>query len=377
MRVPDCESHCDPLYRELSGSILLQTALNQVHFKEQATMVYQSTSLSRRQFLRGAAGLVAGAMLTAACSMQTLSRANSTSTPTTFKAEVAVSHFKSLMSLMAWTVGLEKGFFQDAEIVQNFTEYEGGGDTIRGLLAAGSHYAIAAPSAAIAAFVQGEPVRIIGGGFGASTVVFVVKRNGPIQHIEDLKGKKIGYSKPGSNTHVLATTLNQQHDLGAELVSTGGVGESLIALRNDLVDCVWTVEPQPSRYTAEFRRLVSGEEIIPHFVELVLLSRERFIEERPDVLRAVAQAYNKSMHIVREQPAAAASSWAKVAGLDAAVVADAMQHVPSDAWTAKLLPDGLRTIERTMLDFKLITQTVDWNRLVVQDFLPAENRAQF
>src|SRR5262245_17985311 len=189
-------------------------------------------TLSRRQFLRGAVGFAAGAMLTAACGSTT--PFNGAPSPAIFKAEVAVSHFKSIMSLMAWTVGQEKGFFRDAGLEQNFTEYEGGGDTIRGLLTAGSHYAMAAPSAALAAFLQGEPVRIIGGGFGASTVVFVVKRDGPIQQIEDLKGKKIGYSKPGSNTHVLATTLNQQHGLGAELVSTGGVGESLIALRNGL-----------------------------------------------------------------------------------------------------------------------------------------------
>lgn len=352
------------------------TQRNLIHSSEHINHNVHGRGLSRRQFLLGAAGFAAGAMLTAACGTTAPSAANRAPVPATFKAEVAVSHFKSIMSLMAWTVGLEKGFFQEAGVEQNFTEYEGGGDTIRGLLTAGSHYAMAAPSAAIAAFLQGEPVRIIGGGFGASTVVFVVKRDGPIQRIEDLKGRKIGYSKPGSNTHVLATTLNQQHGLGAELVSTGGVGESLIALRNGLVDCVWTAEPQPSRY-AEFRRLVSGEAIIPHFVELVLLSHERFIQERPEVLRAVAQAYNQSMHAVRDQPAAAASSWAKVAELDAAVVADAMQHVPSNAWTANLLPDGLRTIERTMLEFGLIKQAVDWNRLVVQDFLPAENRAQF
>jgi len=333
--------------------------------------------LSRRGFLRGAAGLAAGTLLTAACGTPAPSSTNRASASAPFHAEVAVSHFKSIMSLMAWTVGLDKGFFREVGLEQSFTEYQGGGDTIRGLLTTGSHYAMAAPSAAIAAFIQGEPVRIIGGGFGASTVTFVVKHDGPIRQIADLKGKKIGYSKPGSNTHVLATTLNQQHGLGADLVSTGGVGESLIALRNDLVDCVWTAEPQPSRYPAELRRLVSGEAIIPHFVELVLLSHERFVQERPEVLRAVAQAYNQSMRAVREQPTAAASSWAKVAGLDEAIVTDAMQHVPADAWTANLLPDGLRTIERTMLDFGLIKQAVDWNRLVVQDFLPAENRAQF
>ena len=333
--------------------------------------------LSRRQFLRHATGLAAGAMMLAACGAPAASTPARGTTAGPFHAEVAVSHIKSLMSLMAWTVGQEKGFFREAGVEQSFTEYEGGGDTIRGLLTAGSHYAMAAPSAAIAAFVQGEPVRIIGGGFASSTVVFVAKRDGPIQRIEDLKGKKIGYSKPASNSHVLATILDKQHNLGAELVSTGGVGESLIALRNNLVDCVWTAEPQPSRYTSEFRRLVSGEAILPHFVELVLLTTERFIQDQPDVLRAVARSYNQSMQAVRAQPAAAAASWAKVAELDPEIVAEAMDHVPPEAWTANLLPEGLRTTERVMLEFGLIKQSVDWNQLVVQDFLPAENRAQF
>jgi NitT/TauT family transport system substrate-binding protein len=338
-------------------------------------------SLSRRHFLRGA-GVAAFAVLAAGCGAASQSPTGGSGTaqgqnPTTFKAEVAVSHFKSVISMMAWTFGQEKGFFQEAGLVQSFTEYEGGGDTVRGLLTTGSHYAMATPSAVMAAFVQGAPVRIIGGGFGASSSVFLVKQDSPIRQIADLKGKKIGYSKPGSATHVLATTLNNRHGLGAELVSVGGVGESLTALRNGLVDCVWSVEPQPSRFAAEFRRLVSGEEIIPQYTETVMLSHEQFIQERPEVLQAVAQAYNKSMHAVREQPAAASASWAKVADLPVDIVVDGMQHVPPAAWTASLLPDGLRTIERTMLDFGLIKQAVDWNRLVVQDFLPAENRAQF
>ena len=348
-----------------------------VRSAEHANDTAPGRPLARRQFLRHATGLAAGTLMLAACGTPALSTTTRGSAAAPFRAEVAVSHIKSVMSLMAWTVGQEKGFFREAGLEQSFTEYEGGGDTIRGLLTAGGHYAMAAPSAAIAAFVQGEPVRIIGGGFGASTVVFVVKHDGPIQEIGDLKGKKIGYSKPASNSHVLATILDKQHDLGAELVSTGGVGESLIALRNNLVDCVWTAEPQPSRYASEFRRLVSGEAILPHFVELVLLTHERFIQEQPDVLRAVARSYNQSMHAVREQPAAAAASWAKVAELDPGIVADAMDHVPPEAWTANLLPDGLRTTERIMLEFGLIKQAVDWNRLVVQDYLPAENRAQF
>src|SRR4051794_19814054 len=84
--------------------------------------------LSHRQFLRHATGLAAGTLMLAACGTPTASTPTPGLTAAPFRAEVAVSHIKSLMSLMAWTVGQEKGFFQAAGLEQSFAEYEGGGD---------------------------------------------------------------------------------------------------------------------------------------------------------------------------------------------------------------------------------------------------------
>src|SRR6476660_6330142 len=81
--------------------------------------------LSRRQFLRHATGLAAGTLMLAACGPPAPSTTTRGAAAAPFRAEVAVSHIKSVMSLMAWTVGQEKGFFREAGLEQSFTEYEG------------------------------------------------------------------------------------------------------------------------------------------------------------------------------------------------------------------------------------------------------------
>lgn len=298
-------------------------------------------------------------------------------TPLSFTAKVAVSHLKSLLSASQWGIGEEKGFFKEVGITHELTEFRGGGDTVRGLLEAGNHYGSISPSATMAAFEKGQPVRIIGGAYGSSTVVFIVRKDSPIASVDDLKGKKIGFSSPGSATHVLATRLDADKALGAQLIPVGGIGESFTALRGNVVDASWSAEPQPSRFPEEFRRLVKAEDIIPGFLEFVLGATESFVKERPDVLTAFLGAWAKTVTFIGEDPKAAAAIWAKTVNLDPAVVEDGLNNLPPGGWTAKLVPSGLKAVAQSMIDAGDLKAMPDWSKLVVQDYLPADLRVTF
>ena len=66
-------------------------------------------------------------------------------------------------------------------------------------------------SAVLAAQMQGTDIKIIGSGFiGNSDLFFYVPADSPIKTIDDLKGKIIAYSRPGSVSEVLLRDLSTQ-----------------------------------------------------------------------------------------------------------------------------------------------------------------------
>lgn len=347
--------------------------------------------ISRRRFLQSAA-LTSGALIGFACAppaatpraqrpAEAASRVGGESATSEervrrvdFAGKAAISHVKSLLSAAPWTVGAAKGFFQEVGLTHEVTEFAGGGDTVRGLLLGGNHYALTAPAPSITAFVAGEPIRIIGSAFASTTISFLVKRDSPYLTIKDLQGRKIGYSTPASNTHFLATRANRDHQLRAELISVGGIPDSLTALRTGIVDCSWTAEPQPSRFEDELRVLFTAAEVVPNFAEFIITTTEQFARERPDVLRAFLSAYARTQTFIAENPEEAARIWAENAGIPPEIVVRAMARVPKEGWTLKLLPDMLKTVEASMFDFNQIEKGVDWRTLVIQDFLPADAR---
>jgi NitT/TauT family transport system substrate-binding protein len=341
----------------------------------------------RREFLRLLAAF-SGAAALAACGgagggpgapTATAPRGQASPTPSvprvSASTKAAVSHLKSLISTTPWAVANEKGFFGEAGITQEVTEFSGGGDTVRGLLQAGNNYGLTTPSATVAAFMQGQPIRIIGGGFGSTSVVFVAKKDSAIQAIKDLAGKKVGYSSPRSASQFLAMRTLKDNGITAQLVATGGVGESLTALRNGVVDAAWTPYPQPQKFANELTIVFSGAKTLPDFVEFMLTTTEDYAQRNGEVLRAFLHAYDKTLQFIQQSPDEAATIWAKAAKFEPAQAAvDGIREIPKEAWSIKIKSEALKLIEESMLEFKEIDKPVDWQKLVVQDFLAPDRR---
>lgn len=337
-----------------------------------------SPLLSRRQFLHSAALAGGAAALGLACGPRTgAPAAISPDAPpqrVDFAAKAAVSHLKALLSAMPWTVGEAKGFFKDLGLTHELTEFSGGGDTVRGLLLGGNNYALTAPSPSITAFASGEPLRIIGTAYGSTTIVFLVKTDTPYQALRDVAGKKIGFSTAGSNTHFLAIRANRDNQLNAELISVGGIPDSLTALRTGIVDCSWSAEPTPGRFEDEFRVIATAGQIVPKFSEFIITSTEDFLKNRPDVVRAFLAAYGTTQKFIADNPEESARIWGENAGVATDIVAKALGRVAKEGWSLKIDPDMLKTVEASMVEFNQIDRPVDWKTLVVQDFLPPDQR---
>src|SRR5690606_25189149 len=120
---------------------------------------------------------------------------------------LTVTHWADGMYGAPFAVAVEKGYFKEAGVdVTGFITSQGGGTTVRNAMASEIPYGEVALSAAIAAVKQGVKLTIVHGGvISLADNFWVATKDSPLQSIDDLAGKRVGYSSPKSVTDMVST----------------------------------------------------------------------------------------------------------------------------------------------------------------------------
>src|SRR5437588_4775832 len=123
--------------------------------------------------------------------------------------EIAVGNFGVAANGMPYAVALDKGFFKaEGANVTGLISSQGGGTSIRNMLAGGVAYGEANPGVTAVAIQQGADLKIVSDNvLTVAEFVWAVKPGSPIQSIKDFKGRKIGYTNPRSTSQALAILL--------------------------------------------------------------------------------------------------------------------------------------------------------------------------
>jgi len=167
-----------------------------------------------------------------------------------------------------------------------------------------------------AAILSGDGQIAIGGGEsiiravaqGATDLVFIASAKNTLTHsivakpefkrAEELRGKRLGLSRLGSNSHYFVVQALRRHGVEPselQLIQTGGQVENLMALLNGAVDAATMTGPSGgSRVTAQgFRYLVYGPDLQIPFGAATLIARR-------SVLNARALAFDKFVRVTAE-----------------------------------------------------------------------------
>ena len=126
----------------------------------------------------------------------------------------------------------------------------------------------------------------------------VLARSG-IKRPEDLRGKKIGITRFGSNTHYFATQVFRRSGLDpgrdVTFIQTGGEPEAFAALAGGVVDAATLSPPMDARALAQgFHPVISGPDLKIPYLAAVFVTRRSTIARRPEVvarfMRVMAEA---------------------------------------------------------------------------------------
>jgi ABC-type nitrate/sulfonate/bicarbonate transport system substrate-binding protein len=185
---------------------------------------------------------------------------------------------------------------------------------------------VASSGIVTAALLGGDPDMTLTGGVGnvnayirgSTDVVFVggVKNvmtqtliaGGNLKKPEDVKGKKIGVSRIGSNTHYFTIQALRRFNLEPgrdfSFIQTGGDPETFAALVGGGIDVACLTPPTDARAIAEgYHYLIYGPDLKIPYVATSFVTKRSTIAKRPqaigDFMRTMAEA-SKLMHTDRE-----------------------------------------------------------------------------
>jgi NitT/TauT family transport system substrate-binding protein len=218
-------------------------------------------------------------------------------------------------------VGVEDGIFEDAlsgTAKLETSTFNAGPEAVEALFADALDASFMGPNPAINAFAQsdGKGVKIISG--TTSGGAFLVVRDG-IDKPEDLAGKTLASPQLGNTQDVaLRSWLKEQ---GYETDEAGGGdvsiepqanGDALAAFISGDIDGAWVPEPWATRMIQEGSGhvLVNEADLWPEgkFVTTHLVVRTKFLDDHPDVVKALLEGTVSAIDKTNDDPTAAKAS---------------------------------------------------------------------
>jgi NitT/TauT family transport system substrate-binding protein len=296
--------------------------------------------------------------------------------------EIAVGNYGIAANGMPFAVALEKKLYQqEGANVTGIISSQGGGTSIRNMLAGGVAYGEANPGVTAVAIQQGADLKIVSDNvLTVAEFVWAVKPGSPIQSIKDFKGRKIGYTNPRSTSQALAILLLQAAGLkadDAELVKTGGFGEGVAALDLGLIDVTPMAEPVWSKYKSKYRAVAVATDILPPLDNVVGVSTGAAMASKGDFIRAVIRARRKAVEFMHANPDEAGDIVAKHYNLDKEVARSAVRSLTASRtqgipyWgSGQFYLEGMKRMVEVQRMVGALSGEVDLAKMIDTRFLP-------
>ena len=306
-----------------------------------------------------------------------------TSAPTLTKAvELNVTHFGTGMYGVPYAVAKEKGFFKEIGLdVTGFLTSAGGGTTVRNVLASELPYGDVALPAVIAAAQQGLELTIVHAGVASvSDQVWISRKDDTsIKTVQDLVGKKLGYSSPKSVTDMITSMMLDANGLTGkvERKSIGGIGSGLTALREGAVDMTYVTQPVWAREKDNFRLVFRSPEWAPHVMQTVGVVKTEFLKKNPDLIRGIIEARRKGVEFVKSNPDESAKIVAREYKITEAEAKAAIADVLAGGgvyWSPGDFDfEGMSTMLKGLQLVKAIEPgPFDWSKIIDDSYLPTD-----
>jgi NitT/TauT family transport system substrate-binding protein len=298
------------------------------------------------------------------------------------QVSLLAAYYGALTNTAPVAVGMKKGFYDTSNVkVSEVVSTIGGGTAIRNMVGGGLDYGIVGTAAAATAIQQGIGVKIVHGVIRTMEDLFWVSMPGSgISSIQDLKGKKIGFTKPKSISETMVMWMLEKHNLvgQVETVSLGGLGAGLSALESGGVDAALILEPLWSARKDRYQMAFTLAEF-PPMMQMVGVATDEMIANEPEVLRDLVAGWTKSANFTydnRDEAAMIISETFGAEKLPPEIAKSAVNNMADiNYWSrGELDIEGLEQFLEAMRRQGEWEGEADWSKMIDQSFLPEDLR---
>ena len=295
--------------------------------------------------------------------------------------EIVAAHWGSDIASMPLAVARQLGYFKKHGVdLTGVLKSEGGGTTMRNLLAGDLPYGEVGPPAVLAAVREGVDVIIV----DANSVqladnLWVTLPNSPIRTIKDLAGKKVAVTSAKSVSKALLEISLEAAGVpldSVQIVAAGAIPAGLAALEAGGVSAAFINEPLWSARQDRYRPVFRPAQYIKHFTQNVGVTTKHYAKRHPEIIRGIVAARREAVDYIYANPKEAAKLIVNEFGdgMSLEVMTRAIEHaVELKFWSrGEIDLVGLDEVAKVMIRQGDLKAMPDWKQMIDQSFLPAD-----
>ncbi len=224
---------------------------------------------------------------------------------------------------------------------------------------------------------QGVPVKIVYLGHRDGSTV-MVKKDGPIQSIRDLKGKKFARPSRFSNQYLVITKLMEDQGMKPGDIDFVDMAppDMYQALAQGEIDAYFVGEPHAAKaeVSGVGRVLYHAKDIWPQFISCVLVVRQELIDNHPDVVRDLVRGIAESGEWAEQNRLKAAKVAAPYFRQDQKLLEFVLTQPPDRVSYRQLTPtdDDMKQIMKYAIKAGILKKEIPLEDLLDRRFIPTE-----
>ena len=273
-------------------------------------------------------------------------------------------------------VGVATGIFKKRGIDLEISAFAGDVKMVQALTAGSLDIALGG-SPSFAAIVKGAPMKAVAVFSGAPNIIMlVVLKNGPLQKVDDLKGKTISVSGLGSLTYWLTQQLSRRlgwGDDGMKITPLGASEAQIAALMTHQIDGTTTDSVTVEKFveSGNGRILVKFGDYFPDFTTSCIYASNDLIAKNPAALQAFLAGWYETIAYMRDHRAAIVDTTIKLIGMSPGVASAIYDDtMPTMSLDGRFNPKALDVLADSFVDTKLLPTKPDMTSLLTEAYLP-------
>jgi ABC-type nitrate/sulfonate/bicarbonate transport system substrate-binding protein len=231
----------------------------------------------------------------------------------------------------------------------------------------------------MAFIAKGAPVKAIAAMAGPPLLFAVVVRaDGSVKSVDDLKGRKVAISTVGSATNWLMNEVSRQHGWGYDGFVQVPIGENsarIAALKSGAVDACVVEIGSALNFTGrgDGRILMRFGDVAKDFIMHVIFATDKAITQRPNTLKAFLRGWFETIAFMRNNKAKSVAIAMQATGTDEKTTSGIYDELmPMFSDDGRFDQKALAVLSRSFVEMKTLPDQPDMSNLYTDAFLPGK-----